>query len=742
MFSPPFSNGKAASRILGVWIQVPNQPVPTEYVVGNPEGLTVMNNRLVVADPGLQRIVRYEPASTWPAETEAIPSPPATAVIGQPDLSTFIANRGLAEPNATSIAGPVGVYAVGDQLYVADTANNRVLVFPSFGPNVAATRLLGQPAFNFNSPNIVEGRELYFFTGFAQSPTLADGGGIAIDSSSSPPRLYIADTHNNRILGYRDARRVRPNDPADIVIGQNDLTRTLVNAPQNNANLPTDSGLQLPTGLAVDTNGDLFVADSRNGRVLRFPSPFTQTIPPGERHRANLVLGQRNFNTPVTDASRFNMAYPFGLALTAERHVVVSDAIHNRVLFFRRPAGGDFSNGMAAETVIGQPDFFTIAAGNAGNRFFSPRHIAVDTDDRLYIADGGNNRVSIFDRVPTASIDPPVAVTIPGLTSPHAVWVSPVTGEIWVANTRANPARALRFPRFDQLTLGPIRSDFDVVTNTPLALTQDSTGNLFIAEAINRVAIYFGGLRTQIAGSYAERPLTPGGIGIVYPPVNSRATFSSETRVFNELPNPVPLPKELADVEVLLNDRALPLYFVSPGQINFFIPMDIGNSGTAELQVVRKSAGQILGASMVPLARVAPSLFIQGESDEGSVAATNQDGTINTPANAIARGQILTLYGTGLGFVPDAPPEGTPPSGALPGSEQVLVLIGTRFVDPPDIQYFGLAPGLVGVYQINVKIPDYVLPSAAVDVVVQSRSTNSNVGTAGKLLKTTIAVKQ
>ncbi len=170
--------------------------------------------------------------------------------------------------------------------------------------------------------------------------------------------------------------------------------------------MPTDSGLFRPTGLIVDTNGDLFVADSGNARVLRFPSPFEQAIAPGTRHRANLVIGQRDANSRVTDASRVNMAYPFGVALTVELvHPVVSDAAHNRVLFFRRPAGGDFTNGLAAEKVIGQPDFFTIARATAPNRMFSPRHIALDTDDRLYVADSGNGRVLIFDRITTAAND-------------------------------------------------------------------------------------------------------------------------------------------------------------------------------------------------------------------------------------------------------------------------------------------------------------------------------------------------
>ena len=59
-----------------------------------------------------------------------------------------------------------------------------------------------------------------------------------------------------------------------------------------------------------------------------------------------------------------------------------------------------------------------------------------------------------------------------------------------------------------------------------------------------------------------------------------------------------------------------------------------------------------------------------------------------------------------------------------------------------NIQYFGLAPGLVGVYQINVKIPDNVAPRADVDVVVEVRSTLTNrTGVPERIVRTTIAVK-
>jgi uncharacterized protein (TIGR03437 family) len=329
---------------------------------------------------------------------------------------------------------------------------------------------------------------------------------------------------------------------------------------------------------------------------------------------------------------------------------------------------------------------------------------------------------------------------ITNVSGVQSVFVSPLTGEIWVAATRSNQAQ--RFPRFELLTLG-IRTDYEIPAAAPLALTQDAFGNLYVVEATNRVGIYYNGLKTQIAGNYAERPLSPGAIGIVYPQTQS-VRFSEQIVDFNSLPNPLPLPKELADVEVLLNDRPLPLYFVDPGQINFQVPYDIPDSGTAELLVVKKSLGQILGASTVNLARVSPALFTADAREQGQVAAVNaQDGTLNSPANAVARGQYISLYGTGMGQVSSPPAEGMPAEGEVRGSESIRVLIGDsgRWVPDDHIQYFGLAPSLVGVYQINVKIPDFVAPNAAVDAVVEVRSMLSNRTVGERIVRTTIAVK-
>ena len=141
---------------------------------------------------------------------------------------------------------------------------------------------------------------------------------------------YVADTYNNRILGYNDLRSLKAGAKADIVIGQPDFQQVLTNYPANDANKTNSSGLFLPTGVVVDSNGNLYVADKGNGRVLRFPAPFANYTP-GLMEQADLVLGQSGFSsTRITDATNRTMAQPYGLAFTYAGGLLVSDVALNR----------------------------------------------------------------------------------------------------------------------------------------------------------------------------------------------------------------------------------------------------------------------------------------------------------------------------------------------------------------------------------------------------------------------------
>lgn len=705
----PLQSGMSGSRIIGVATTV------NETLLYIPEGIIMLGSNPAVVDSGNNRILIFDPIDQWPEEAKTF-SPQAKWVLGQSDMSTRKADAG-----AKGLRGPVQGFFFNNELYVADSGNHRVMVFPqqpaSPPASGGAVRVVGQLNFDGNSANLIEGKELFL------SSSAGAQAGMAIDQKSDPPRLYIADTFNNRILGYRDARRIKNGATADLVIGQPDLYRALVNYdPYSSTGVPTDAGgLFLPTGLAVDANGNLFVADFGNGRVLRFPKPFDQSGP----QRPNLVLGQSGFFSKLTDASARTMAAPYGVALTPEGHLAVSDAGHHRVLLFTRPSGGDFSNGQGATAHFGQPDFISTIQGTGAplppNRMNSPRGIAVDSSARLYVCDAGNNRILIYDAASSKgpADDPnPAPPGLTGLRAPYWIEVSLATGEIWVTDTgNTSNSRVVRYRSFEQLPVDNYQPNAAVRANVPLAAALDGFGNLFVAEAANRVAIYYPAVVAVNAANYvasSTRALSPGVIATLYPQTKG-GTLAPEEKWPTELPW---LPKTLGDVQLLFNDSPAPLYYVGPGQVNFVVPMSAPISGTADLVLQRASTGQVLAAGLMQMGEASPALLTAG-SGSGQVAALNQDNTVNSPTNAAARGEVIQLWGTGQGFVSGAPPDGEPATGLVPTSEKPLVWIEGSTDDrggyvPPDyIQYSGLT-GWAGVWQINVKIPDKTAPGSRI----------------------------
>ena len=97
----------------------------------------------------------------------------------------------------------------------------------------------------------------------------------------------------------------------------------------------------------------------------------------------------------------------------------------------------------------------------------------------------------------------------------------------------------------------------------------------------------------------------------------------------------------------------------------------------------------------------------------------NQDYSVNSGTNAAARGSVIQIFATGVGSVPNGPPDGSPATTATPIPASLRVFMGFDYVDEIPLQsgesnggnfikYSGLAPGLVGVWQINVQIPQAV----------------------------------
>ena len=728
VYTPPFATAQLAARIMGVVAPAAGAAAPliNKSTLGSqnannqaapPEGVLFIGANPYVADTGNARILGYDPFDQWPAEATAF-SPPAKVVIGQQSFAANLSNQGLPQPNAATLAGPVAAAFSGTDLFVVDSGNHRVLAFPqqSSGAFSTATRLLGQLDFLYNSPNLIEGREV----GFAPNSNscvvngalaFPSGGSAVIDSSSNPPHLYVADPLNNRVLAFLDYRQVNAGIKADLVIGQPDLVTGIINYPTNGQT--TDQGLWSPEGLAVDASGNLYVADACNARVLRFPTPFSQ--PAGTAPHANLVLGQTSFfGQPIKDLSRQTMSSSYGVALTAEGDLVVSDPLANRVLFFQKPSGGDFQSGQPASNVFGQADFVSSAAGV----FSSPRLIALDPDDQLYVADAGNNRIAVLPNVPTAGDNPPVLFAITQLSNPSGVAIDPATYEIWVANSGAN--QLLRFPGYQTYPTNPLATATLQVFG-PVAVGLDPFGNPVVAEALtNRVSFYFpaidyttsaGGVTGRLSGNAANffGRFAPGMLASIFAFPTSQ--FGNQTATAST----VPLPSTLGDVQVFVAGVAAPLLYASPSQINFQIPSATPAGGLEQFQVLRASTGQVLASWLFRVDAASPGLFTSNGTGTGQLLALNQDGTVNSGSNPAKAGSYVSLFGTGAGVLDGMPPDGAPAQGTIATPQNPQVFINAGFVPDGDIEFSGLAPGFIGLWQINVKVPADVPPG---DVVV------------------------
>jgi uncharacterized protein (TIGR03437 family) len=678
------------------------------------------NQGIGVVDSRYHRILIFPPFEQWPSAATQI-SPTASAVVGQNgDFSAFGADHTpagstfLLPPAAAVFNRPMAATVAKGELYVADATNNRVLVMPLSGLVAgAATRVLGQDRMDTGSIDLIEGREFQFITQDSSGAFHFDAG-LAIDSTGSPSHLYVADPANSRVLGFKDIRKASAGVAADLVIGQPNGQTALCNYPTNNPNQPTSSSLCNPIGVLVDSQGNLWVADRGNGRVLRFPVPFAQTGQP----KADLVLGQPSFINPkITDASSQTLAAPYGLAMTVKGALAVSDQVQHRVLVFQ-PVGGVFTNSQAAVKVVGQLDFQSTVSGAGLTSLSAPHHIAADISGRLYVADSGNNRVLIFDSLDDSlfpAADATAAFSLTGFNFPEGIYVNPVTGELWVAE--ANSGKYLRYPAYVALTTNPASIGSITAPSYALAVAQDPFGGLVTADGTHRVAMYYPGLTTTNLGNGLNRPLAPGVLASAFP-LNASAPFGSAAASFG---TQVPLPVALANIQVQMDGQIVPLFMVSPTQINFQVPMAARTSGNADLLVTDVNTGQIYGAGLVPMNTVSPAILLNPSTQTGTLrqaaVINHDDGSLNGPTHLAKEGSWIEIYCTGQGFMANAPADGAAATGLTPTPFRPIVVFngvsvddGNRTNEPnlDHIYYSGLAPGLVGVWQINVLIPKNV----------------------------------
>jgi uncharacterized protein (TIGR03437 family) len=175
-------------------------------------------------------------------------------------------------------------------------------------------------------------------------------------------------------------------------------------------------------------------------------------------------------------------------------------------------------------------------------------------------------------------------------------------------------------------------------------------------------------------------------------------------------------PLTLGGVSVAIDNIACPVYYVSAGQISVLVPYAVASNttGLADIQVT--NGGTKSNVVQMYLTNAAPGSFSQAQTGIGLAAAQHAaTGQLLTPSNPAQPGEYISLYVTGPGAVTPAISDGTPgPSNPLAyanvynsGNLSVYFIDYNTGGTPVagTIQYAGLAPGLTGLYQINVKVP-------------------------------------
>jgi uncharacterized protein (TIGR03437 family) len=161
------------------------------------------------------------------------------------------------------------------------------------------------------------------------------------------------------------------------------------------------------------------------------------------------------------------------------------------------------------------------------------------------------------------------------------------------------------------------------------------------------------------------------------------------------------LPTSLGGSSVTINGTPAPISYASLYRIDFQAPFGLTTGSNAMVQVT--SNNQSSAPVPVSVVAAAPALFTRSVDGTGQVMAFNQGGSANSVMNPGAKGSTISLYASGLGATSPTVPAGTaPPNMPLSTVSGVTATVGGTAAT---VQFAGLAPGLPGIYQLNIQVP-------------------------------------
>jgi uncharacterized protein (TIGR03437 family) len=226
---------------------------------------------------------------------------------------------------------------------------------------------------------------------------------------------------------------------------------------------------------------------------------------------------------------------------------------------------------------------------------------------------------------------------------------------------------------------------------------------------INPVGIFNSATYAPITNSYAPGEL-----------VSLFGNFGVSAQAAKSLP----ISTELNGVQLFVNGRAAPVFFVSPGQINALIPFEISDELFATFQVSVNGAKS--NKVTVYVDNSAPGIYTDTENGIGAGAILHANYTGVSDKSPALPGETVLLFMNGLGNVTPRVNDGAAATSSplsysdeyQAGALQVYLDDGTDSMAPGVVVFAGLAPGLAGLYQVNFTLPGSGLTNGDVDIIL------------------------
>ncbi|HZS06765.1 MAG TPA: hypothetical protein VFD58_18150 [Blastocatellia bacterium] len=557
--------------------------------------------------------------------------------------------------------------------------------------------------------------------GAAAAARLDNPRAVASDRAGN---LYVADTVNQRI------RKIAPDGIITTFAGSGLI------GSEGDGGPATAASLNEPQGLAVDAAGNVYIADTLNHRVRRVtPAGVISTF---------AGTGAEGFSGDGGAAASALLSSPLGLAMDGAGDLYIADSGNHRVRKVTISSG-------VITTVAGGGYGFGGNNGPATEALFKfPSSLVFDQNGNLYIADTGNyviRKVTPSGLITTAAGTGQSGFSGDGGAA-TAARISEVggpavdgQGNLYASDRYNQRVRRITTAGMIMTLAGNGTSRFDdfgaaagdalaAQLNGPTGLAVDPTGRLYIADTGNHRVLAVNVLReTPALASVSAASY----FGTVAAPESIMAAFGPNLTSRTEVAQTLPLPFELADVSVYVRGfsgpaRPSPLFFASPGQINFQIPAETP-PGLAFVTVYNRIGEVATGSILITTS--APGLFAANSDGQGAAAAlvlrVRADGSQNyEPAAQFDSAQkrfvtrpidlgpdtdhlFLVLFGTGIRYRnPQSP---------------VTAKIGEVDVE---VLYAGAQGGYAGLDQINLRLPRSLGGRGAVDVVVAVGGRSAN----------------